>query len=471
MIVRATTAVALVGALLLGGVGYDVAKSSLSSPAFAAATREGIADIARAEVGVTGDGRQCQKYGPLCDDWCAMFATWVWEQAGVSGSPRGIYVATGIGKWGLDRGLFKPRSSGGGNPQVGDLAVYGEPGSGTGGHVSVVVGVNGDGSIDTVDGNYGNRVAQRHVYPASTRSGARNVLISGYVTPPGLAGSRPVDRTEGDVTGDGFGDLTAVNAQGQLVVYGNGIKLPEFDGRPFVGVTWQTTNTNWNTDARSITTADVSGDGFADFLVLTTSGHLQIFGNASKLGNGSFFTTVWRDYPNWSHARRIAAGDVNHDGWADLAAVMDDGSLQIYLNTKETGTDALPFRAVTWTYPDHWGTDVIDIAIGDVSGDAYGDLLAIRSDGTLTVFGNGLLLPANGGRPFVNQTWQIQSGWDQVADITASDVTGDGFADLMAVTSSGELQIYGNVSGYPPHDPFNNATWIYPHWTDVHHIA
>ncbi|MGW0587336.1 FG-GAP repeat domain-containing protein [Streptosporangium sp. NPDC002607] len=282
---------------------------------------------------------------------------------------------------------------------------------------------------------------------------------------------RPVDRTVGDVTGDGYADLTTVTAQGQLAVYGNVKLMPGSGGKPFQGVSWQTDNTNWNQVARSISTADVTGDGYADLVALTTDGRLQIYANGSRLSGGDFFGGVYREYLNWGGFTNIAAGDINHDGFADLAATTTSGQLHIYLNTRESGAQALPFRNLTWSYPANWGSDVIDIAIGDVTGDAYGDLVSIRTDGTLAVFGNGILQPGNGGRPFVNTTWSVRGGWGGVADVTVSDVTGDGYADLTAVTNGGELQVYGNISGYPPHAPYGGAQWTYPNWGGVRHIA
>jgi hypothetical protein len=149
-----------------------------------AATRADITRIANDEVGYQADGNQCQKYGTMCADWCAMFVMWVWKAAGVSPRPEGsaYYVATSIGSWGVANNLFKR-----GNPQPGDLAVYGEPGSGTGGHVSVVYSVDSSTSITTIDGNYSNRVAKRTINPATATAGSRNVRISGYVTPPNVS--------------------------------------------------------------------------------------------------------------------------------------------------------------------------------------------------------------------------------------------------------------------------------------------
>lgn len=102
------------------------------------------------------------------------------------------WVATAVGSWGVERGLFKRRPAGAaGNPLPGDIVVYGEPGSGEGGHVSIVYSVNGDGTITTIDGNYGDRVARRTIDPRTARSGGQNALISGYVSPPGVADTVP----------------------------------------------------------------------------------------------------------------------------------------------------------------------------------------------------------------------------------------------------------------------------------------
>ncbi len=147
-----------------------------------------IASLALGEVG-TGEA-SCDKYNDGCNhganDWCAMFATWTWSTAGVSGVPRGTWVARGLGKWGVDHGLFKSRSgSAHGSPKPGDWAIYGAPDGTTGGHVDVVTAVHPDGTLTVVGGNVSNKVTKRTIDPDTARSGADNVLISGYVTPPG----------------------------------------------------------------------------------------------------------------------------------------------------------------------------------------------------------------------------------------------------------------------------------------------
>jgi len=150
--------------------------------------RSRIANLALGQVGTPESA--CDKYNSDCNGgataWCAMFATWAWDAAGIPGVPRGQYYADGLGKWGVDHSLFKWRSSSNhGSPKVGDWAIYGQPQAAGGGHVDVVTSVHPDGTLTVVGGNVSNKVSKRTIDPDTARMGMDNVLISGYVTPPG----------------------------------------------------------------------------------------------------------------------------------------------------------------------------------------------------------------------------------------------------------------------------------------------
>ncbi|WP_181772121.1 tachylectin-related carbohydrate-binding protein [Amycolatopsis pittospori] len=147
-----------------------------------------IVTLATGEVGTTEPS--CDKYHASCDqgrlDWCAMFATWTWSAAGVSGVPRNTFIARALGSWGVERGLFKARTgSSHGSPKPGDWAIYGAPDGSAGGHVDVVTAVHPDGKLTVVGGNVDQKVSRRVIDPDTARSGRDNVLISGYVSPPG----------------------------------------------------------------------------------------------------------------------------------------------------------------------------------------------------------------------------------------------------------------------------------------------
>jgi len=278
-----------------------------------------------------------------------------------------------------------------------------------------------------------------------------------------------IDRSEGDVTGDLFGDLTAIDSTGKLSVYANGFLTSANNGNPFVNRFWASPSTTWGATTKAITTADLTGDGKAELLALGTDGHLRIWKNIG--GGGSPWSFATWDYGNWSDAIRIAAGDVNGDGLADLISTHTDGSLRIHLNTGNaagSGT-GLPFIMLTWSIPSGYAGGVTGIAVADTTGDGYADLLVARSDGTLTEYANKWTTAPN-QFPFASSSWSVSGDWGDVYDISASDVNGDGWADLLAITTNGQLQIYANKRFYTG-APFNDATWTYNTWSGVSMIS
>ncbi|MFB7126805.1 CHAP domain-containing protein [Kitasatospora sp. NPDC056273] len=162
----------------------DALREGAAAPA-AATLRDRIAAAARGQIGVVESSSACQKYltgkGQTCRNtsWCAAFAEWTWRHAGVKSVPTTL-LGRGVGKWGQEHHLFHT-----GSPKPGDLVVYGPPAYEQGGHVGVVVSVNRDGTLDTVEGNVSNKVAHRHIDPRTAKGGVKKWKISGYVTPPG----------------------------------------------------------------------------------------------------------------------------------------------------------------------------------------------------------------------------------------------------------------------------------------------
>ena len=96
-------------------------------------------------------GPYCNPYGP-CEQWCALFATWAWEDAGV---PIPRYAFTGdIWSWAAARtGVLPPTAT----PAVGDAALFGTGpwSTSTSLHVAIVTEVWPDGAIMTVGGDSG----------------------------------------------------------------------------------------------------------------------------------------------------------------------------------------------------------------------------------------------------------------------------------------------------------------------------
>jgi len=111
-----------------------------------------IVSLADAQVESDPDpGSFCNPYGP-CEEWCALFATWVWRQAGV---PIPSFAFTGdIYGWAAaDSSLIAPS----GAPEPGDAVLYGTGpwSTATSLHVGIVAQRWLDGAIVTIEGDAG----------------------------------------------------------------------------------------------------------------------------------------------------------------------------------------------------------------------------------------------------------------------------------------------------------------------------
>jgi len=86
--------------------------------------------------------------------WCAYFASWAARQAGepIGASGQGLGSVSEVWSWAQSTGRAIPNGPGV-VPQPGDLIVFG------GEHVGIVKGVLGNGQIETIEGNYENKVA------------------------------------------------------------------------------------------------------------------------------------------------------------------------------------------------------------------------------------------------------------------------------------------------------------------------
>jgi len=108
--------------------------------------------VAASQIGPDRDsGYQCNPYGP-CEDWCSLFATWVWNQVGI-GIPR--YAFTGyVYNWAAANARVIPPN---GRSVPGDGVMYGTGPQSTSSsvHMGIVAQVWPDGAIDTVEGDAG----------------------------------------------------------------------------------------------------------------------------------------------------------------------------------------------------------------------------------------------------------------------------------------------------------------------------
>lgn len=172
---------------------------------------------------------------------------------------------------------------------------------------------------------------------------------------------------------------------------------------------------------------DISGDGFADLLSIDTAGHLRYYANNSHSNPGHVpFVSNIIVGSGWRDLRFPSAGDVNGDGLADIVGSDQQGILKLYTNSIKTSPKA-PFAKVT-TIGSGWNS-IVDFFLGDVTGDGYADIIAYHQDGSRWLYQNRYKTdPLH--RPFSSA---VRIGATGVFSFKAAagDINGDGYADMV----------------------------------------
>jgi DNA-directed RNA polymerase subunit N (RpoN/RPB10) len=162
-----------------------------------------------------------------------------------------------------------------------------------------------------------------------------------------------------------------------------------------------------------------------------------------------------------STAGGVAVGDVTGDGFADVLGRRPDGTLWLYPNGG-ADSSASPYTSLRqvgsgWQQFSH-------VLGADVTGDGKADIVAASPDGTLRVY-------VHGGDNAAPYSWGqvIGSGWQQFTHVTAADVTGDGKADIVAASPDGTLRVY--VHGGDNAAPYSWGQVIGSGWQQFTHVT
>lgn len=150
-----------------------------------AASSSQIVRIAESQLGQgeQPEGSNCTIYGP-CEEWCSLFAAWVWQHAGVPlpGSTALYGYSGSLYTWTQEHGghILPPTAT----PAPGDAVFYGS-GPSESAHVGIVQHVYPDGQITTIEGNYANHVNLVGPFlPAQATNAGETAPIYGYAQPP-----------------------------------------------------------------------------------------------------------------------------------------------------------------------------------------------------------------------------------------------------------------------------------------------
>jgi streptogramin lyase len=200
-----------------------------------------------------------------------------------------------------------------------------------------------------------------------------------------------------------------------------------------------------------VAVADVNGDGFADIITSPDFGggpEVKVFSGKALLQKNGLVTLqdFYAYASNMTNGVRVAAGDVNGDGFADIITSVGQGPAQpveVFSGASPLGPNPTPMTSF-FAYDSRFRGGVF-VAAGDVNGDGDADII------TGAGAGGGPQVEAFSGKngALLQSFYAYSPSFPGGVRVAALDTQGDGFADIITgpgFTGGPQVNIFDGTS-------------------------